>query len=220
MKRILSTKRLSIGQKELLLNAGFSFLDYNAIEIVPLEITIPERIENAIFTSGNAVDIVFKNNPQNIKIDRVFCVGLKTSQKLTKLGQNVVKTAENASELGDFIKKTHQNDDFYFFSGSLRMDDLPEAIKSSKNRLFELKTYKTELKNRKFEQKFDGILFFSPSGVSSFTSENSLDDILVFCIGETTASEARRYTSNVHVANQTTIESVIAKAVKILRTND
>lgn len=220
MKRILSTKRLNLAQKELLLNAGCSFVDYNAIEIVPLDIVFPDKIENAIFTSGNAVDIVFKNKPEKLQIEHTYCVGPKTGQKLTELGQNVVKTAENASDLAYFIQNSVENEDFYFFSGTLRKSDLPDRLSASKNRLFELKTYKTELKTRNFNQKFDGILFFSPSGVDSFVQKNKIGNAAVICIGESTASEARKYTSNVHVANQTIVESVIAKAVKILRTND
>jgi uroporphyrinogen-III synthase len=220
VRRVLSTKRLNIAQKELLLNAGISLVDYNAIEIIPVEFEFPKLIDNAIFTSGNAVDIVFENKPESLQFRRVFCVGPKTYQKLTNLGQNVVKKANNASELGGFIQNSYENEAFYFFSGSLRKSDLPDLIKSSKNRLFELKTYKNELKIRKFDQIFDGILFFSPSGVTSFTRENELSHCPVFCIGETTAAEARKYTSDVHIANQTTVESVIAKAVKNLRTND
>ncbi|MCW5518211.1 uroporphyrinogen-III synthase [Aureitalea sp. L0-47] len=220
MKRLLSTKQLNLAQKELLLNAGCSFVDYNAIEIIPLKFDFPNKIDNAIFTSGNAVDIVFENKPENLQIKKTYCVGPKTATKLTEFGQNVVKTAKNASELADFIDKTFENEDFYFFSGTLRKSDLPDRLNSSKNQLFELKTYKTELKTRSFNQIFDGILFFSPSGVDSFTQQNKTGSAAVICIGETTASEARKYTPNVHVANQTTIESVIAKAVKILRTND
>lgn len=69
----------------------------------------------------------------------------------------------------------------------------------------------------KFAQKWDGILFFSPSGVESFVLENNLANSAVFCIGETTAAAAKKYTSSVIVANSTTVESVIAKAVKALK---
>ncbi len=220
MKRILSTKKLSLAQKELLLNSGLSFVEYDAIEIIPLEFEVPDNIDNAIFTSGNAVDIFFGRKADSVDIGKVYCVGSKTAQKLADFGQNVVKIFDYGSELGDFIKKTHKNEDFYFFCGNLRRDDIPEKVNLSKNRLFEIKTYKTELKTRKFDQNFDGILFFSPSGVSSFTAENSIGNSVAICIGDSTASEVKNYTSNIFIANQTTAESVIAKAVKILREND
>ena len=37
------------------------------------------------------------------------------------------------------------------------------------------------------------------------------------CIGTTTAFEAKKYTENVVISNVTTVESVIDKAMKILK---
>ncbi len=76
--------------------------------------------------------------------------------------------------------------------------------------------YKTTLNPKKFDRQFDAVLFFSPSGVQSFFSENNIAIGKAICIGKTTASEAKKYTDNVVIANATTVESVIAKVVKIL----
>ncbi len=138
---------------------------------------------------------------------------------MLKNGENVVKTAQNASELALFITKRHINDAFLYFSGTRRREELPKALKKAKIDVFETKTYKTELKTMKFDQKWDGILFFSPSGIESYVLENNMTNSTVFCIGETTAAEAKKYTSNVIVANSTTVESVIAIAVKTLKEN-
>ncbi|MBT8276839.1 MAG: uroporphyrinogen-III synthase [Bacteroidia bacterium] len=220
MRKVLSTKKLTLVQKELLLNSGISLIEYDAISISPLDFELPESIRHAIFTSNNAVEIVFNSRKNSPKIDKVYCVGAKTSRKLTDLGQNVVKTADNASKLSHFILNSFENEDFYFFCGSLRRDEIIEYLKSSKNRLFEVKTYKTELKRKIFGQIFDGIMFFSPSAVASFTLVNKLSESNAFCIGETTAAEAKKHTKNVYVSNNTSIESVIAKTVKILKKND
>lgn len=219
MKRLLSTKKLSTSQKELILNAGFSYVEYDAISIEPLEFEIPKSIKNAIFTSQNSVAVV---TPKNIHIENCFCVGSKTKTLLEKNKQKVVKTAQNASELGDFIQKNYENEDFYFFSSTLRRDEIPEAVNNSKNTLFEIKTYKTTLNLVNFSQKWDGMLFFSPSGVQSYFKQNSThnNDSIAFCIGKTTQSEAIKYISNTIVANSPTVESVIAKAVKTLKAND
>lgn len=214
MRSVLSTKRLTLAQKELLVNSGLSFVEYDAIEISAVDFSIPAHIQNAIFTSGNAVDIVFQNQPEKPKIDTVFAVGDKTTEKLRGFGQNVVKTAQNASELVNYIQKTSKNGSFYFFCGSLRRDEIPEGLKSSKIEFFEVKTYKTELKTVKIDRKFDGIMFFSPSGVMSFTANNEIGESAVFCIGETTASEAKKHTDKIYIANSTSVESVIAKTLK------
>ena len=68
----------------------------------------------------------------------------------------------------------------------------------------------------KIKQKWDGILFFSPTGVKSFFAENKIANSAAFCIGQTTASEVKKYTANVFEAEKTTVESVIEKAIKIL----
>ncbi|NND64229.1 MAG: uroporphyrinogen-III synthase, partial [Flavobacteriaceae bacterium] len=57
--RVLSTKILSPSQKELLLNAGLSFVEYNALNVQFLEFEMPPKVENAIFTSQYAIDAVF-----------------------------------------------------------------------------------------------------------------------------------------------------------------
>ncbi|HAV55223.1 MAG TPA: uroporphyrinogen-III synthase, partial [Aequorivita sp.] len=85
----------------------------------------------------------------------------------------------------------------------------------------EIEVYKTTLNPKKFERQFDAILFFSPSGVRSYCEERSNlinDEPTFVCIGTTTASEAKKYSENVVIANATTVESVIAKTVKKLKT--
>ena len=109
MRSVLSTRRLTAPQKVLLLNAGLSIVDYDAIKISALDFQFPKEIENAIFSSSNAVDIVFKNDPNRVSIGRVFAVGEKTSQKLKELGQNVVKTVNYSSELVDFLNFSYKN---------------------------------------------------------------------------------------------------------------
>jgi|GEM_PF-68976 len=227
--KILSTKKLKPNQRDLLLGAGFSLVDYNAIEIEFLDFEIPSNIENAIFTSQNGVRSFLKQtnllHPSRkgeglgTKISRVFCVGQKTKVLLEENGLKVTKMNDYGSELADFIVKNRKNEVFYFFCGTKRRDEIPNTLKTSKIDFSEVKTYKTSLKPRKFDQKWDGILFFSPSGVESFVCQNNLKNTIAFCIGKTTATEAQKYTSNVVVANTTSVESVIAKAVKTLNSH-
>ncbi len=227
MKTILSTKRLSPSQKGLLLNAGVSLVEYNAItiEFVPFE--VPKIIENAIFTSQNAVNAVMS---YELGVKSCFCVGEKTKSLLEEKGQKVVKNGEYASKLADFIVKNHKNEHFYFFCGNMRSDEIPSKLKENKVSFEEIEVYKTTLNPKKFERQFDAILFFSPSGVRSYYQGNpdlqgvvDEGDLLVglppfaICIGNTTASEAKKYTQNVVIANATTMESVIAKAVTTLK---
>ncbi|MEL6812329.1 MAG: uroporphyrinogen-III synthase [Bacteroidota bacterium] len=219
---ILSTKKLTSSQRELLLNSGLRFVEYDAIAITPLNFEAPKEVENAIFTSKNAVtSILFRD----IQIENCFCVGEKTKTLLEENGYKVTKSAKNSTELAHFISKIHTNEAFLYFCGKERLDALPNILKTEKIIFSEIKTYKTDLKLKKFEQKWDGILFFSPSGVESYFSSNPTleEDVAkchAFCIGETTATAAKKYTDRVITANTTSVESVIAKTVKTLKTND
>ncbi|MCW9038116.1 uroporphyrinogen-III synthase [Altibacter sp.] len=216
---ILSTKKLSVAQKELFLGAGFGLVEYNAIKIQILNFSAPKSIKNAIFSSKNAIKaikihrpVLFDNN-----IENCFCVGESTTMLLAKNGQKVTKTAQYASELAEYLVNNHKNKVFYFFCGTERLEELPATLKKAEMTLFEVKTYKTELNLKQFHQNFDGILFFSPSGVRSFMQQNELGPGIAICIGKTTASEAKKYTEHVVVATTTSVESVIAKAVKTLK---
>jgi len=55
MSTVLSTKKLAKNQRSLLLNAGLTLVEYNAIKIDFVPFEVPENIGNAIFTSQNAV---------------------------------------------------------------------------------------------------------------------------------------------------------------------
>ena len=212
---VLSTKILTDTQKELFQNSGMNVLDYDAISIEFLDFEAPPFVKNGIFTSQNAVRSVLG---KNIQISNAFCVGEKTKQLLEENGQKVVKMSEYAPEMAIFIQNNYQNEEFYFFCGNRRKEEIPSSFKISKNTLFELKTYKTELNSVKFDQKWDGILFFSPSGVQSYAAINSFETTPVFCIGNTTAEEAKLHIkSPTYIADDTTIESVIKKAINTLK---
>ncbi|EZH72475.1 uroporphyrinogen-III synthase [Aquimarina atlantica] len=208
---ILSTKKLSAAQKELLLNTGLGFVEYEAITIELLEITVKHTIQNAIFTSKNAVKAI---KSVGMIISNCFCVGDNTKKLLEENGLNVVETAQNASDLAKIIIKKYKNDSFLFFCGNLRRDELPDLLKQNNVEVKEQIVYKTQLKSNKFTRSFDGILFFSPSGIQSYTSENKIGKSISFCIGNTTASEAKKHTDNIIVANKPTVENVIVQAVK------
>jgi uroporphyrinogen-III synthase len=216
-KTILSTKKLTSTQKKMFQNANISVTDYNAIEINFLDFESPKKISCAIFTSQNAVKAFFsRHNLNSSEIEKMFCVGEKTESVLVKNGQKVTKMMKNASELANFIKKTQKHEAFHFFCGSLRRDEIPSTLKKENIAIFEVKTYETVLKISNIEQKWDGIMFFSPTGVQSFSAKNKIENQTAFCIGKTTSSEAKKYTLNVFEAEKTTIESVIEKAIKIV----
>jgi len=99
----------------------------------------------------------------------------------------------------------------------LRRDEIPELLRKNNVSFTEVLVYKTVLKPKTFERTFDGVLFFSPSAVESFTKDNKLEDTTAFCIGTTTAAEAEKHTNNIVTATKPTIENVIVQVVKKLK---
>tara|TARA_B100000795_G_scaffold99911_1_gene73502 strand:- start:34040 stop:34696 length:657 start_codon:yes stop_codon:yes gene_type:complete len=218
MKSILSTKSLKKEQINKLLEAGMTVVDYDAISIAFLNFDCPDKIENAIFTSQQGV-FSFLNKKNNLStIKNCFCVGTRTKELLEEKGLKVLEMAQNSLELSKIIAKKYKKSLFYYFCGTMRREELPKAIKDQKISLFEVKTYKTELKTKKFDQKWNGILFFSPSGVASYISENKNEkQAVAFCIGKTTAMSAKEHFKAVVVAKQNTIEDVISMAIETLK---
>jgi len=205
---VLSTKKLTPSQGKIIRNTNIDLVEYNAISIERLAVKITEKIDNAIVTSQNAARIIIESK---IPVNKLFCVGNKTTTLLIENGYFVSKEAKNALELAQFIVKNHKNDSFVFFCGDKRRAELPNMLLESKISFMEEILYKTTLNLQKFEEKFDGVLFFSPSGVQSYVQENSLENSIAFCIGNTTAKEAEKHTSNIIISDISSVENVLGQ---------
>ena len=211
MHTVLSTKMLSQAQKNLLLNAGIGLVEYIAIKIETIDFTCETVISNGIITSRNAAKTIIS---RKIKIENLFCVGEKTAALLKDHGFNIAETANYGKDLAEILCKKYSNRIFTFFCGDKRLDDIPLILKEKNIEVKEIEVYKTILVPKTFDQKFDGILFFSPSAVQSFSMKNHPGDSPVFCIGTTTATEAENFTQNIIIATKPSIENVIVQVVK------
>jgi uroporphyrinogen-III synthase len=212
MSSILSTKILTAAQKELLLNANQSFVSYNAIEIEFLDFKIDGDTNYFVFTSQNGVRAFLNTGDKTRK--PAFCVGEKTKLLLLGNGFKVEELAQNSFDLAEIIVKKYKTASFSIFSGNLRRPELTENLQKNNVWYKEYISYRTVLKYKKFDRVFNGVLFFSPSGVQSFTKENSLANSWAFCIGDTTAAEAKKHTKNIVIANKPTVENVLVQAIK------
>lgn len=214
MIRILSTKKLKPSHKLFLLNAFFSVVEADFIRTTPIPFQLNDIADNLIFTSSNAVKAVSDHlNVQDIRRKPCFCVGEKTADLLDEHGFTVQEIADSAQELADEIVTHYASESFTFFSGNIRRNELPLALMESDVELNEIEVYETEPTPHEMG-KFDGILFFSPSGVQSFLSKNNLTDEVCFCIGHTTASALENKTKNIVIANQPSVENTIIQTIK------
>lgn len=212
--QILSTKILSPLQKEELKKAGFDLIEADFIKTENKPFELKDLNESLIFTSQNAVHSVLSHpDSEQLKKKNVYCVGLKTKTLLGDNGFNVVAYTGYAADLAEIITLIYGNESYTFFSGNLRRDTLPNALKEAGIKLNEIQVYDTSLQPQKIKTAVDAILFFSPSGVESYLKENTIKKEVCFCIGDTTAEALLKTTKNIIVADQPTIEDVIEDVI-------
>ncbi|WP_432222666.1 uroporphyrinogen-III synthase [Flavobacterium sp. TMP13] len=214
MIQILSTKTLLHDQKEALVNADFNVIEVDFIKTQSNPFTLKEINDNLIFTSQNSVQS-FLLDPKSaeLKSKNVFCVGLKTKIMLSESGYNVVAYTGYADDLAEIITLIYNSESFTFFSGSLRRETLPKALKGANIKFNEIQVYETTLTPQKIKTPVKAILFFSPSGIESYLKDNKITNETCFCIGTTTSSALEGITKNVIVATQPTIEDVIEEVI-------
>lgn len=215
---VLSTKKLLPNQKKTILDSGIALVEYNAIKIEFLKtIKADKPIKNAIITSQNAVKYLLKNK---ITIQNCFCVGKKTKALLEKNHYQVQEVANYGKGLAQIVTQKYKEETFTFFCGNIRSEEIPKVLKENNIHFEEIVVYKTTLQPKKFKQPFDGILFFSPSAIQSFRMKNKLENGTAFCIGISTAEEAKKYTKNIIIANTPSIESVLEQVIKKLKDHE
>ena len=213
--RILSTKKLLPNQKQYLLNADFNVIEADFIKIHNKNFDLNHINENLIFTSQNAVLSILQHEKiDQLKSKNTFCVGLKTKALLEEHGFNVMAYTGYAQDLAEIIALVYGDESYTFFSGNLRKDTLPDALKQAHIKFNEITVYETLLTPEKISSKVDGILFFSPSAVDSYLRENKIKDETCICIGTTTAEALEiNKIKNIVIANQPTVENTIIQCI-------
>ena len=142
--------------------------------------------------------------------ERVGRLSLQIEKKIGK----VTHVVNSAKELGEFIVKMRNIKEVTHFCGNLKRDELNEILSQNDITVNEIEAYRTVLNERKFEDTFNAVMFYSPSGVQSFIADNKVNNAIAFCIGQTTANEAKKHFSKVEVSAMQTIESVIKSVNK------
>jgi uroporphyrinogen-III synthase len=147
----------------------------------------------------NAVEAVANELDGHQPDWRIYSIGNTTRQLVKKyFGEEAIAgSAESAAELAELIVEEDNSDDIFFFCGEQRRDELPDILRSNDIDVNEIVVYQTIQVKHKIEKTYHGILFFSPSAVQSFFSNNKISDkTILFAIGNTTATEIKKYTNN------------------------
>ena len=214
MNQILSTKKLSKALKKKFSDAKIELVEKNFIQTKSVSFKTPQLNNYLVFTSKKAVKSVLKSEVTNVHSISCLCVGSKTKNFLEKNGFKVIENANYAEDLIQIIDAKYKSNSFTFFCGNIRKNTIPNYLQENKIAYNEFVVYETKLKPHKIKKEYDGILFFSPSGVKSFLENNSLDNKTCFCIGTTTAKALENKTENIVIAAQPTVENVITEVIK------
>ncbi|WP_445954955.1 hydroxymethylbilane synthase [Yeosuana sp.] len=208
---VYSTKAFTEAQRHLLSskisvkNSDFIQISFNRIPKTILK----SKIENVIITSKNGVESLLTNfSPDELQFKNIYCVGRRTKQLIEQKIGKVKHSENNAKKLAQYLIDFMEGTDITYFCSNLRLDDLPEILKENNITLNEVEAYKTVYSSLKVDDSIESIMFYSPSTVQSFMLENKAKKI-AFCIGDSTAEEAKKHFKDVRIAKVPTVESVI-----------
>lgn len=210
---IYSTKELSKSQQDLFSdNIKVTYSDFIRIKHNRLKPKVFKKTyQHVVFTSQNAVEGILQNfSAADLRFTNIYCVGRRTKKLIeTKIGK-VKHIEQSASKLAEYlVTQVGKDEEVTFFCGDLRRDELPEILEKNNIKLTEIEVYSTQDSATTLTEMYDGLLFFSPSAIQNYLASNKMSDIMVFCIGETTAAEAKKYFTNVKSAKLPTVNHVI-----------
>ena len=221
--KLLSTKIVSKKFKDLLIKNNYQIEEKSFIKILPFKSKSNISIlENIIFTSKNAVEIILKNYiiKNNLANKDIYCVGKSTAELIKKNNLNLIKSEDNSKNLSKFILANFKNskNSFTYFSGKKRIRELENNLKKNNINIIVHEVYDTLLTPIKINDLYDGVIFYSPSAVKSFfKGNNSLNNTYGFCIGNTTAKELNNYSNRFSVAKSNSEENMLESINKYFK---
>ena len=175
---------------------GLTFID---TEFVPFEIgDIGDRA--VVFTSVKAVEAAGKF----LGRVRIYCISGATAAAVAEIfgEEAIVGKADTAADLAKLVRQGDKGK-IVFFCGDRRRDELPSILREAGLEVMEKVVYRTQLTPHRVERSYDGIAFFSPSGVESFFTANMpAVTVPLFAIGGTTAAAIRMRCQNTVVVSE------------------
>jgi uroporphyrinogen-III synthase len=185
----------------------------------------------AVFTSMNAVEAVAgrlaadKNAGVRETAEHagtagwtIFGIGAATRRLASEnFGEDrIAGTAGSAGALAAVILGDPAVREVVFFCGDQRRDELPDQLRQAGLRVEEVIVYHTTQTPHKADpESYDAVIFFSPSAVHSFFSDNPLPaGCIPFAIGDATAEAIRHYSENeVIVSGSPDKEALVRQAI-------
>lgn len=209
---VYSTKKLSEIQKRLLSETitveDSDFIKIRFNRIAPK--VIKNEIEHVIITSKNGVESLLNSFlKQEMSFKNIYCVGRRTKKLIEQKIGKVAHSEKNAAQLANYLIENIKGQEVTYFCSDLRLDTLPDVLTENGVTVHEVEAYKTMYSPANVRDHIQGVLFYSPSTVESYMQENKPEGKIAFCIGESTANEAKKHFDQVQTAALPTVESVV-----------
>lgn len=170
---------------------------------------LKNEIENVVITSKNTVESLTTNySALELQFKNIYCVGRRTKRLVENRIGKVAHTENNAKKLAEYLVEYMSGAEVTYFCSDIRLDALPTILSENNINVTEIEAYQTKYDSKKVNDSVEAVMFYSPSTVESFTQKNK-KQIIAFCIGETTAAEAKKHFKDVRIAKVPTVESVI-----------
>ena len=211
MLRVLSTKILDEKLVDTARDMGMSL---DCMEVIGTRVLDFDRsalqsdtYDAIVFSSSNAVKSFLGNKETTVlapsPLERaggevVFAISGKTKDELEKNGIVPVAVGDSSEQLAEKIVSEGTIRSVLHICGNLRMDVLEKKLMAADISYKALVVYETLPLDNKVDASYDAVMFYSPSGVDSFSTKNKLNhDTLYCCIGETTAAKLKGIDGNV-----------------------
>lgn len=208
---VFSTKDLTPDQLALF-SGSVRVKSEDFIKVSPNRISafeLKKEMQNVILTSQNAVESILNNvDADELKFKNIYCVGRKTKRLIERRIGPVRHQEKNAEKLATYLVDYMEGLEVTYFCSNLRLDTLPAILTENNIKVNEIEAYKTKQAPTKVDNGIEGVMFYSPSTIESYLLKNAPDTI-AYCIGETTADEARKQFDDVRVGKMPTVESLI-----------
>ncbi|ALJ05517.1 porphobilinogen deaminase [Pseudalgibacter alginicilyticus] len=204
-KNLTEDQRLLFNEKVIVESSDFIKISLNRIHPRFLK----NEIQNVIITSKNAVDSLITNfSAIELQFKNIYCVGRRTKRLIEQKIGKVTHFEHNAKKLANYLVKYMDGKEVTYFCSDIRLDELPSILVQNNIKVNEIEAYQTKFDSIKVADSIEAAMFYSPSTVESFVQKNNLE-VIAFCIGETTAKEAKKHFEDVRISKLPTVESVI-----------
>ena len=208
---VFSTKSFTEDQRllfhEKIVAKSSDFIKINLNRIHPR--FLKNEIQNVVITSKNTVESLTTNySAIELQFKNIYCVGRRTKRLVENKIGKVKHTEKNAQKLAEYLVDYIEGTDVTYFCSDIRLDALPTILADNNIHVNEVEAYQTKFDGFEVDETVESVMFYSPSTVDSFVQKNK-PEVIAFCIGETTAKEARKHFKDVRVAKVPTVESVI-----------